>query len=168
MLLLVLLLQAASPVLPQPRADGFSQRAWGHFSRSPLLGHASEIVDVTIDYDRRTHASTYALRLTRKRFSQAGEVLWADSRTCPAVRRVLTSMQTLALPSITVPGLDRYPGNIVIDGVAYSLRAPALFVGRGGGQAVFTSNVGTPLATWVDRSLAALGPCWSALAPSDD
>lgn len=150
-----------APLPPAPAPDPFGQRAWAHFSRSPALRGTSERVDVaTSGVDPKSHVLFYAMRLTRTRFSQPDTVLWADSRTCPAVRPALAALGTLAMPRPSAPGIDP-PGDMVLDGVGYALAMPGRFAGGGEGQFSVSSNIGTPLAAWVDRSLKALEPCWS-------
>lgn len=162
-MLLALALQVAS-VPPAPR-DGFAERAFAHFSRSPALAHASETVDVAIVYAPYSTASAdYTMRLTRRRFQQPDVILWADSRSCPAMRPVLDAMRAVASPHPQVPGIDPY-GDIIVDGAGYRLTATARFDNGQDGDLTYRSNIGTPLAAWVDKSLAALARCWSAVEP---
>jgi hypothetical protein len=159
----VLLVLASLAATPAP--DSFAQRAWGRFSRYVYLRHSGETVEIaTAAADPQTHVLSYTMRLTRTRFSQPDEVLWADSRTCAAMRPVLVAMQDVPMPRPSVPGLDKNDINIVLDGADYRLRVPGRF-GAGGAQLEISSNVGTPLAAWVGRSLAALEPCWSENRP---
>jgi hypothetical protein len=176
-MLIALALQAAS--LQEPR-DVFADRAWGHFSRSPTMGGVIERVDVaTATIAPSTKALAYTMRLTRRRLGQPDGMLWADSSRCPAMLPVLRAMQALPPPRPSVPGLEPNPGADMVDGVAYLLRVPAHFAGGGDkvrtrfafgssdGQMWFSSNLGTPLADWVDHSLAALERCWSPVAPRE-
>jgi hypothetical protein len=45
-----------------------------------------------------------------------------------------------------------------MDGTGYSLRAPTGFAN---GTLTITSNVGSPLAAWIDGAFRTLEPCWS-------
>jgi len=56
---------------------------------------------------------------------------------------------------------------ITADGVAYTLEAPAQYGNILGSHIRFNSNIGTPLAAWVDESFRKLEPCWSKEPPSD-
>ena len=132
---------------------------WGRFSRDPALAHTSETVEVATD-GKDGGMLQYRLRLTRARPSREPEVLWADSRTCEAVRPILASLTELPLPRFAPPLAD---GDLVLtmDGIGYSLHMPV-----SGYDAVdLASNTGTPLAAWVDGALAKLAPCWSAVEP---
>jgi hypothetical protein len=163
-MLLALALQVASTP-PAPR-DGFAESAFAHFSRVPTLAHSSETVDVAIVYaPYSTAPPAYMMRLTRRRFQQHDAIFWADSRSCPAMRPVLDAMRALPSPRPQVPGIDPY-GDIILDGVGYRLMTTARFANGQDGDLVYSSNIGTPLAAWVDGSLGALARCWSATAPS--
>jgi len=157
-MLVALLLQAVA-------ADAFDQGAWGRFSRSPALAHRTERVAIATDGrdDGQQGTLHYKLRLTTTAPERPDTVLWANSRTCPAVRKVVASLRTLAPPRPAPPGFDE-PAAILLDGVGYELSVPALDP-YGQSRVTWRSNVDTPLAAWVDRSLAALAPCWSPAPP---
>ncbi|WP_010184185.1 hypothetical protein [Sphingomonas sp. PAMC 26605] len=162
-MLLALALQAAS-TLPAP-GDGFAEHAFAHFSRAPALAHSSETVDVALAYvPYSTAPAAYTMRLTRRRFQQSDAIFWADSRSCPAMRPVLDAMRAVALPNPRVPGIDS-DGDIIMDGAGYRLTTMARFADGQDGELGYSSNVGTPLAAWVDHSLAALARCWSSRPP---
>ena len=132
---------------------------WGSFSRSPALRLMSTTIDVgTLGFDRKKGRLEYWLRRT---VVQRGRttIEWANSQTCPSVRPVLGKMQRLPVPPLGVPGYSG-EGNIVLDGIGYSLKAPSLY-----GTISFDSNVGTPLAEWVEASLKALETCWTGRMP---
>ena len=174
-MLIALALQAA--IVPRPPRDVFADRAWGHFSRTPTMGGVIESVEVATSTSAlRTKRLAYRMRLTRRQISRPAEILWADSRMCPAMLPVLRALQTLPPPRPSVPGIEPMPGADIVDGVGYQLRVPAHFAGGGkvrsrlalgssDGQMWFYSNLGTPLADWVDKSLAALQRCWSPVEP---
>ncbi len=163
-MLLAFALQVADA--PSAPRDTFAERAFAHFSRAPALAHSSETVDVALAYaPYSTAPAAYTMRLTRRRFRQPDAIVWADSRSCPAMRQVLDTMRALASPHPQVPGIDPY-GDIILDGTGYRLTTKARFAGGCDGHLTYSSNIGTPLAAWVDRSLAALAPCWSATAAS--
>lgn len=165
-MLIALILQAAAvAALPSP-PDLFAQRAWAHFSRAPALEGTSETVDVAIiAMPPRSSVAVYAMRITRRRLQQPDTIGWADSRNCPAMLPGLKAMRTLAVPHPTVPGMEQRPGISMLDGIGYRLWTQARFDGGGEGRLDFDSNIGTPLAAWVDKSLGALARCWSAVEP---
>lgn len=51
------------------------------------------------------------------------------------------------------------------DGTTYRLRMPAYDAAGDRDEALTTTNVGTPLAAWVDNALARLAPYWSSTQP---
>ena len=152
--LLPLLAVAASP----PPLPG----TWATFTREGALSHQAITVEAATDgVDPGSKRLEYKLRRTERSLDSV-EVKWANSRRCPAIRPVLAGMRDLAPPRLSPPGIGDGPTEVILDGVFYSLSAPA---GYGGAEARVTvsSNVGTPLAAWVDKSLAALDRCWSAV-----
>ncbi len=54
---------------------------------------------------------------------------------------------------------------IVGGGVSYEVQASSNYPAKGIGDIRFNSNVGTPLARWVDESLRTLEPCWRKKRP---
>lgn len=94
-------------------------------------------------------------------------VTWTDTRHCPAARAALESLATIEPPPVSVPGYGpRAPASSVQDGAAYALEA-ATGAPYSDGRVTITSNVGTPLARWIDTTLAATEACWSPMAPSE-
>ena len=152
-MILALLLAANSPLPPQLGP------AWGEFSRSPALQRTRTTVEIgTLGSDRRGGPLQYWLRRTVvERWVET--VSWTDTRRCAAVRPALRAMAELAPPRFAPPGMGP-AGPIVMDGVGYRLRAPSQY----GGIAI-DSNVGTPLAQWVDSTLGALRSCWTTKVP---
>lgn len=167
-MLLALALQAAlssTPSAPPPAADMFGERAFAHFSREALLANLHETVDIATATDPHAASSiAYTVRLTRRQASHPATVVWADSRTCAAVRPVLAAMRAMTLPHPSVLGIDP-PGAIVVDGTEYRLRTEAGYAHARHAWIDIGSNRNTPLAAWVDRSLAALARCWSSRPP---
>lgn len=149
--------------LASPSGD-FS-RPWGEFSRRAAFSGVTEKVEIgTLGWERDTKSFRYWLRNSR---GSNGVVTtrWADSDTCAEVNVVLRGLRSLAMPRPAPPGIDT-PNNvmIVMDGVTYSLRAPAQF-GRYTGEFTLSSNVETPLAHWADDSFDRLEKCWSDRQP---
>lgn len=142
-----------------PAPDAFARRAWGKFSRESVRAHTSETVELALD-GKMGNQREYKLRLTLHSFNAPDERSWTNSRTCPAVRIVLERLHALKPPAIVPPGFDPQSTEILVDGTAYDLMVPtADAVGQS--RITWSSNIGTPLAAWVDDSLALLKPCWS-------
>lgn len=138
--------------------------AWGEISRRPALRRVSDKVEIgTVGRDPRTKKLRYWLRHTRTE-GGSQRVRWANSANCPAVQTMLESVQELAVPKPAPPGLSEIT-SITLDGIGYSLRIPATFGGRYADMTV-TSNIGTPLAYWVDDSLKRLEVCWTDQQPT--
>lgn len=87
---------------------------------------------------------------------------WADARTCPALAEAVKRMDALS-PKFSGDAPARGVGGHVMDGVGYHLWASGL-------AAPFdkldyrysldiTSNVGTPLAEWTERTVEAIRGC---------
>jgi hypothetical protein len=148
---------AASPAIQSP--------PWAEFSASPALKRETVRVEVgTLGYDRERKQLEYWMRRSFKG-PKDENVTWTDSVRCPAVREVVRAMHDVAAPRPAPPGIDE-PSNIVVtaDGTGYQLRAPGRY-GDLMARVEMSSNVGTPLARWVDSSLGALDRCWSDAVP---
>lgn len=151
-MLSLILLVAAVPEAPLANE-------WTRFERAGALSHVSETVAVATDGTSGASVLEYKVRYTRTTL-QGSETLWTNSRTCPAVREVLEGMRDLRMPRPAPYGIAAGSGEIVVDGIGYSLHAPSDFTN---GQLTITSNIDSPLATWVDGAFAALKPCWSPI-----
>lgn len=148
--ILALLADASPPPLP---------RQWAQFTRSGALNHVTETVDIATGDNGGGATFRYKLRLTRQAISSAPVTMYADSATCPAIPSIIASMQNIKMPSPAPYGV-RGGGLIVmmLDGAGYSLTAPSSDVM---GSLTISSNIGSPLATWVDASIADLASCWT-------
>ena len=130
--------------------------AWATFTRAGALSHVNETVEIATDNTERDHFD-YKLRFTRTTLRDR-EILWTNSRTCPAVRPMLQQMRDIAMPRPAPYGVEGEETEIVMDGAYYELQAPSNF---SNGNLTITSNVGSPLATWVDDAFVKLAACWS-------
>ncbi|WHU01330.1 hypothetical protein [Sphingomonas sp. NIBR02145] len=136
-------------------------RQWAQFSRTGALNHISENIDIATG-DRGTDAEfRYILRRTKNSLNAVPEIAWADSATCPAVRSVIASMRKIQVPSPAPYGLEDKSTALTLDGTGYSLTAPS---SDNMGKLTISSNIGTPLAAWVDTSLKQLEACWRTTA----
>jgi hypothetical protein len=150
--LLVLMADIAPP-------DAFLS-SWAQFSRSRSLIYVIETVDVATVERGSANTFRYKLRLTRKNLKGARQVRYADSGNCPAIQNVIKSMKSLKMPAPAPYGWWDGPLRLrVQDGIGYSLSAPS---SDSNGQMTISSNMGSPLAAWVDSALKKLEPCWIA------
>ncbi len=85
--------------------------------------------------------------------------------TDPAASWVVEESIKVPPPRIQVPGVKDPAADdqitLTMDGVGYSLNSGARYGSRVSSTIRFTSNLGTPLAAWVEESLQKLAPCWS-------
>lgn len=148
-MLLVLLDTAAQAPLPTQ---------WAQFRRS---GHISETVDITTGDRKGDPEFPYRLRYTRSFLQGAPEIKWADSATCPAIRTIVMSMRSIKMPSPAPYGVSTQSMTLTLDGTLYSFAAPS---SDNMGKVTISSNVGSPVAAWIDASLKQLAPCWATAA----
>jgi hypothetical protein len=159
MLLLVLANGAGQPDLPDlPNLP----RQWAQFSRAGALSHVSETVDIATGDTAGSRTFRYTLRFTRRRGDGKPEISWADSATCPAIQAVIADMPNIKMPSPAPYGLPDQPLTITVDGTLYALSAPS---SDNMGRLSISSNIGSPLAAWIDSAFPKLEPCWQATAP---
>ncbi|MFC5342693.1 hypothetical protein ACETK8_06050 [Brevundimonas staleyi] len=119
------------------------------------------------DYPRQT--VFWAIR--REAGDHRGEsgVVWADSRSCPAVERVLTDMERIPAvrPDAIRLGEESEILGIIFDGTAHTFWNSSA---RSGSQDArvgleITGNVNSPIAVWWARSAEKLADCWAAEPP---
>ncbi len=135
------------------------------FSAHPELRRVTTQVEVGFLPDM-AGASQYWFRKTvTPDGGKIVETAWTDTRSCPAARPLLENLARLEAPHPHLPGLD---GNndiaITMDGVTYRLDADSA-PPFGGGRLVLRTNVGTPLAQWVESALTGLAACWKPTPP---
>ena len=159
MLIAALALLAAPLVqTPPPPADD----GWAQFSAHHMLSHI--VIDVAIGSTQSDKGEViYWVRRTTRHLDESPGVAHTDNVRCPALLAVLRSMRDLPAPRPAPPLLDNADILVTADGTLYELHAPAAYSGRTPGEITLSSNVGTPLANWVERSLAALQPCMPAV-----
>lgn len=138
---------------------------WATFSRAMAFEPTFVQVEIgTACGTGHTNCLYWFRRSVISRNSAAKAVDWTDTRRCPAALQVIEEMATVPPPTIKPPRIDGKAEDIIItaDGGSYVLESSARYDRTIGPEIKFSSNVGTPLAKWVDRSLSALNPCWSA------
>jgi hypothetical protein len=94
-------------------------------------------------------------------------VRWADGNACPALEPALEKLSQVVALKFTGNGPD--VETLTMDGVGYGLWArgtiyPAEKVDYRF-DLTMQSNVGTPLAEWIEGTLKALDPCWNHTQP---
>ncbi|NEX94133.1 hypothetical protein [Caulobacter sp. 17J65-9] len=165
MLALMLLALSAAP---DPLADETLVR----FSRDPVLRRTSVEVSVgRIAGDPREPAR-YWLRRTERdgaRGRTPSETFtWTDTQRCPAALAVLREAAALETPRPMISGLVEPEGGylpVVADGALYALTIEGAYDGQIGPTLTVATGPATPLADWVEASLATLEPCWSSRRP---
>ena len=135
--------------------------AWAEFSRKPALRLVRTYVEVgTLGYDRKQKRLEFWLRRTVVTgAAERSEVTWADTRTCPQARPLLASMRSIPVPRFAPVGSSEGPP-IVLDGISYTLKSYSDH-----GQLTANTNVGTPVASWIEGAFTALEGCWRSQAP---
>ena len=127
-----------------------------------------------------TSNSLYALRdaggerrwVIRRVFGDMGGnkgLVWADSRTCPAVKAALEAMEALPAVRPEAPGLgveDWKPSGL--DGVVHTFWNQGARTGSGGAAVEITiqGNMDAPVAVWWADATTRLKGCWSEREPA--
>lgn len=145
-----LLLQVES-VEPLPRD------VWASVSAHAALSRKSRVVEYIRDADDERDEQ-YTLRLTIQQSDEPPIVMWASSRTCNGVREAVSRLQTVPFPHVEMPRDDLI---ITTDGVGYVVQFNATYGSDIEGPMTLHSNIGTPLANWVEGTFAVLRACWS-------
>jgi hypothetical protein len=153
MSLLLLLAAAASPI------PSHLTTPWLEFSREPANASARTEIELgTIGFDpRRKQLELWARRTVRDRSGE--HVAWADSRTCPEMRAILARLRNVPVPRFAPLGVSAGP-QLTVDGIGYSIRT---YSDEGFLEA--ETNIGTPLAGWIEQSLDRLEGCWGSGVP---
>ncbi|PLR24280.1 hypothetical protein SGCZBJ_13445 [Caulobacter zeae] len=127
-----------------------------------------------------TSNSLYALRdaggerrwVIRRAFGDlAGNkgLVWADSRTCPAVKAALEAMEALPPVRPEAPGVgveDIKPPPL--DGIAHSFWNQGARTGAKGAAVAITidGDMDSPVAGWWSQAAASLKGCWKGDEPA--
>ncbi len=156
-LMMPLILAAGATFDPQ------SSFAWAEFSVEPSRGGEAQKVEIgTVPGKTEPGEYVYWLRLTQSKGGQ-DVVSYADTRTCNAARDVIARMEGLGVSQGAAPHTWGHMA-ITADGAQYRVRMPVKY-GDLIGEAALRTNVGTPVAAFVEQSLNDLRPCWSADLP---
>lgn len=160
---LLMLVVLAGATQPTERAGNYPALM---FSRDPQLRGVREEVQIgLLDYDAKTKGSTIWAQHSSK--SRNGMVItrWTESRTCPALIESMQILRSLEMPRPDPPGIPALASEITVDGVSYNLEGYGAF-GAASARYALSSNLGTPLALWIDATLENLQPCWVNLKPT--
>jgi hypothetical protein len=145
----------ASPVPPElgPAWAEFSRGDWGH-------GTHTEVEVGTLGFDKsRARLDFWLRRTVGGGVGRQEEVTWTETRTCGSARPLLASMRHIPVPKFAPIGSSKGPP-IIVDGMSYALRTYS-----DDGMLSENTNLGTPLAAWIDGALATLEKCWSSRVP---
>lgn len=132
---------------------------WMTFDRSPSFFH--EPVTVSVATLRVGDRFYYEFKRAVGR-ENGDQISWTDTKRCPQATEVLIAATHLERPAVSVPFLLGNDLVLTSDGTEYHLKADAQYGEHGLGDIEFSSNVGTPLANWIDDSLKALESCWKS------
>jgi hypothetical protein len=97
---------------------------------------------------------------------------WARSEDCPALEPALAALEQVSLPVVDVPGVgeDWKPKGLAVaaDRASYRLWSSSLRHGdaRQWEELDLKGAFNSPLADWMDETLATLKPCWKPLGPA--
>lgn len=155
-----MLLAVALQVAPAAE-DAFARRSWGHVRREEALSRRMVRIDMASEWDVKAKRFEHKFRLISRGHEGEMATLWASSRTCEGAEEV-ASLAGLPLPRPQTPSFDT---EIIVDGVGYSVTVQVGYGRQSSGPLTFSSNVGTPLAAWVDGAIAKLEHCWSPVEP---
>lgn len=96
-------------------------------------------------------------------------VLWADSRTCPAVEQALIAMERIPAARPDAPGLGREAADfgMVMDGAHHTFWNRSARSGENEATVTLAieGNVNAPIAGWWSTSASRLSGCWGETPP---
>lgn len=136
------------------------------FSAHPELRQVTTQVDVGFLATKSSPKHYWFRKTVKPDNGQVVEVRWADTRTCAAGRSVLEDLAKMEPPRPHIWGLDGDDDIIVTaDGITYRLDTETTLPN---GRMTVRTNIGTPLARWMDAAFAKLEGCWTATPPNRD
>lgn len=119
--------------------------------------------------DHRSQTVFWAVRRETGGREGSARVVWADSRSCPAVERVLIDMEGLPAvrPDALRLGQEAEDLSIIMDGTAHTFWNRWARSGRQDATVglEITGNVDSPIAVWWARSADRLAQCWTDQPP---
>ena len=148
----------AALLLTGSGASVVSQDGWGTFSARGARSRI-EISVVVGTKDAGENPLVYWFRQTIKKPGQPRRTFQVNTEQCPGMLRLFRAVRDLPAPQLRPPLADDEDLIITADGVGYSLSMPAAYSSASSGDMMLTSNVGTPLAAWIDAALEQLATC---------
>ena len=131
---------------------------WATFSAHHALSRLD--IDVKVGTQITGGEELYWIRRTIRKPGRKPQTSQVDTRSCPQMLITLRSLRDLPMPRPKLPFPSDDPIVVTADGIGYSLTVPVAYPGTFLTQDVtLTSNIGTPLATWVDDALARVDSC---------
>ncbi len=144
----------AMPIAARAQTD----EGWIKFSAHHALSHVD--IDVSIGTQITGGQEIYWIRRTTQKLGRQTGASQIDSRSCPRILPALRSLSDLPMPQPKLPFPSDAPIIVTADGIGYSLTVPVAYPGEFLTHDVtLTSNVGTPLAAWIDDALAIVDSC---------
>jgi hypothetical protein len=153
------------PILKSARIDG--QPPWGAFvvysssSDRPSTG-------VSLYLRPSPDGPMLTARRVRARGAEPATIDWTTAKACAALPSAIAELEDLPPPRIDAPGLAREPrgGGVISDGASYFLWSSlASYSGGALAELEVRTVDGTPVADWIDRTLAKVEACWAPAAP---
>lgn len=142
-------------------ASAFTADPWMTLSRSPSFQHG-----VTVEIGTLETATSREYWFKRTAGTEDGPLIsWTDTTRCPAARSLLGQVRKLKMPRVSVPWFESDEMIVTADGTHYELSGEAAYGSSSAYDFKIASNLGTPLAAWIDNSLRILEPCWSKEEP---
>jgi hypothetical protein len=112
--------------------------------------------------DASQRPTVYWFRRSIDKPGEEKRVDQVDTRACPRLLDALRALENLPAPKPAPPFLSSDEISVTVDGIGYALTIPAAYANRSTGDMTLTSNIGTPLAEWIEQTLATIEVCTSA------
>jgi hypothetical protein len=134
------------------------ESGWATFSA--YYNRAWKAVEVSIGTaDPSEKPVVYSFKRTTKTLGENARIDQVDTRTCPRLLTALRDLRALPAPQPSPPFLDSDEITVTADGVSYSLTVPAAYGDNSPDDMTLKSNTGTPLASWIEQTLASFEEC---------
>lgn len=149
------------PVLKGARLNG--QMPWGAFAVYRLPGQPTQGVTLFL-----RGADELVVRKVETDGGDGASVTWATSRTCRALAPALAELEKVPPARIDVPAAGKSFGPAVSQdgGASYFIWVQdARVADKHSAQLELRALDGSPVATWMTRTISALSACWSPAQP---
>ena len=150
-------MSSAVPLVAALMLASANDESWAKFSAHQALSRHA--IDVSIGTQITAGEEIYWFRRSVRKPGQKIETSQTDTRSCPRMLVVLRALRELPMPRPKLPFADNEPLVVTADGGEYSLTISVGYPGAIPQDLTLTSNVGTPLAAWVEDALATLDSC---------